>query len=329
MKSYNWGVIGPGTIAEDFANDLKFVGTPQKITAVLSDHEKSINEFGSKFNIEKRFLKLDDFVADSKVDIAYIATPHPFHYEAIKACLQNNIAVLCEKPIVLNKEQFEDIYQLSQKNHTFFMEGMWIRFLPHIKRLLELISEKIIGNINSIQASMFYMAPRNENNRYYDPEKGGGSLLDLGVYCIFLSVLLLGKPSLIKAIAKLSKKHIDEACAILLSFSNQSYAILESSLLIKQNTPAKIFGSKGVINLLNPWFEKSNGIEVVLNNGEKNKIPFKWEGHGLQFEIEEVVNCISQNKIESGLMPHALSKMVLEIMDKIRDQIHVAYPKYE
>ena len=60
-----------------------------------------------------------------------------------------------------------------------------------------------------------------------------------------------------------------------------------------------------------------------------NSIPFNWEGHGLQFEIEEVVNCLSEDIIESSLMPHSLSKKMLEIMDNIRDQIHVSYPRYE
>ena len=105
--------------------------------------------------------------------------------------------------------------------------------------------------------------------------------------------------------------------------------MLESSLLVKPNGPAEIFGSTGVIRLLSPWFEKSAGIEVESNDGEIHKTSFDWAGHGLQFEIEEVVSCISKQQIESDLMPHTLSKMILEIMDKIRDQIHVSYPKYE
>jgi predicted dehydrogenase len=329
MKSYNWGIIGPGKIAHYFANDLKLVSPFQKITAVLSDREKSLNDFADKFAVKKRFLNLDDFVHQSKVDIAYIATPHTLHYEAIKACLKNKIAVLCEKPIVLNHEQFQEIQQLSKTNQTFLMEGMWIRFLPDIKKLLEFVSEKRIGNIMSLKASISFKAPCDDDNRYYDPEKGGGSLLDLGVYCVFLSTLILGKPSLVKAVGNLSEKNIDEASAILLSHDDGSYAVLESSLQIKHNRPAEIFGTEGVIRLLDPWFEKSPGIEVEMDNGKKDMVPFAWEGHGLQFEIEEVVRCVSQQKIESGLMPHALSKMILKIMDEIRDQVGVSYPEYE
>lgn len=329
MKSYEWGVIGPGTIANYFARDLALVKDQQKITAVLSDTDKSLNEYADQFQIDKRFLNLDDFIENSGVDISYIATPHPFHYEAIKKCLQNNIAVLCEKPIVLNHEQFEEICELSRIQNTFLMEGMWLRFLPQMQKLLELIDEKKIGRLISVRASMSFKAPCNESNRFYDPEKGGGSLLDLGVYCIFLSTILFGFPSTIKAVGKLSNKKIDEACAMLLSYNNNSYAMLESSILMEQNGPAEIFGNGGTIRILNPWFEKSAGIEVELSNGEMHRIPLSWEGHGLQFEIEEVVKCISQQKIESHLMPHSLSKAILEIMDNIREQIHLSYPHYE
>lgn len=329
MKSYKWGVIGPGSIAHDFANDLKMVKPRQKIEAVLSHHEESLNKFSDEFEVKKRYLKIADFIENGNVNIVYIATPHPFHFEAIKECLKNNISVLCEKPMVINCDQFEEIEKLSKKHNTFLMEGMWIRFLPGIKKVLKLISQKKIGEITSIKAAMAFKAPCDENSRFYDPEKGGGSLLDLGVYCVFLSTLLLGIPSEIKAIANVSQTNVDEACAILLSYENSSYAMLESSLQRNHDAPAEIFGTKGIIRILNPWFEQSPGIEVEMMNGHKQQFPFDWEGKGLRWEIKEVIKCVSQQKIESNLMPHSLSKSIIKIMDTIRTQIGVVYPEHE
>lgn len=329
MTSYNWGIIGPGSIARDFANDMKLVSSPQKITAVLSDHMDSANEFADEYGVDVRTTEMDEFVRKGNVQIAYIATPHPFHYEAIKACLENHIAVLSEKPIVINYEQYEELRNLSVKNNTFLMEGMWIRFLPSFRKLMELVEQKAIGEIISVKASMYYKAPEDENNRYYDPDKGGGSLLDLGVYCVFLSTLLLGKPRKIKAAGRLSEQGIDEACAMLLSYSHGRYAMLESSLLIKNNTAAEIFGTEGVIRILNPWFEKAPGIEVELFNGKGEKFPLSWGGHGFQYEIEEVINCLASQKIDSDLLPGNLSGEVLKIMDEIRNQLNVTYDKFE
>lgn len=329
MNSYNWGIIGPGNIAHDFANDVKLVSSPQKITAVLSHHVDSANEFADEFGIELRYTDIKEFIKYGKVDIAYIATPHPFHYEAVKTCLENHIAVLCEKPIVINYQQYEELRNLSVKSNTFLMEGMWIRFLPSFRKLMELVGQKKIGEIISVKASMYYKAPCSDNNRYYDPDKGGGSLLDLGVYCVFLSTLLLEIPQEIKAVGRLTKKEIDQACAILLSYSHGRYAMLESSFLIKNNKPAEIFGANGVIRILNPWFEKSPCIEVELFNGDKQNFPLSWKGHGLQFEIEEVIDCVSSKKIESDLLPGNLTGEILKILDEIRDQLNVTYEKYE
>ncbi len=329
MKSYNWGIIGPGSIAHDFANDLKLVSAPQKISAVLSDHLKSANEFADEFKVDLRYDDIKDFIEQGEVDIVYIATPHPFHYEAIKACLESHISVLCEKPIVINYQQYEELKNLSVKNNTFLMEGMWIRFLPSFRKLMEIIAQKKIGEIVSVKASMYYKAPRNQNNRYYDPAKGGGSLLDLGVYCVFLSTLLMGKPKQIKAVGRHSEKEIDEACAMLFSYSHGRYAMLESSLLIKNNKPAEIFGTKGVVRIQDPWFEKTPGIEIELFEGKSENISLGWEGHGLQFETEEVIKCVSNHKIESELLPASLTGEVLKIMDEIRSQINVIYDEYE
>jgi predicted dehydrogenase len=176
---------------------------------------------------------------------------------------------------------------------------------------------------------MYYKAPEDENNRYYDPDKGGGSLLDLGVYCVFLSTLLLGKPKKITAVGRLSEQGIDKACAMLLSYTRGRYAMLESSLLIKNNTAAEIFGTDGVIRILNPWFEKTPGIEVELFNGKNEKLPLTWEGHGFQYEIEEVINCLDSQKTDSDLLPGNLSGEVLKIMDEIRNQLNVTYDKFE
>src|SRR4030095_13268522 len=106
-------------------------------------------------------------------------------------------------------EQCNDLINASERNKTFLMEGMWIRFLPTIKQLLYFIERGDIGRIVTIKASMGFKAPRDPESRLFNPELGGGSLLDLGIYPIFLSLLLLGKPDTIKAIASLSEEGID------------------------------------------------------------------------------------------------------------------------
>ncbi|MEO6313840.1 MAG: Gfo/Idh/MocA family oxidoreductase [Chitinophagaceae bacterium] len=329
MNPLNWGIIGPGNIAHDFARDLQRIHPSQRIAAVLGNRAEHVEAFNKEFNVPAGFTDLDLFIKNSRVDIVYISTPHPMHFKEALACLENNIHVLCEKPLTLNATQCEKLIAASEKYQCFLMEAMWIRFLPGIQKVLSIIKEGAIGNVISIKASMGYKAPKNESNRYFNPDLGGGSLLDLGIYPVFLAQLLLGKPSGVIAGGKLSDKGVDETCAILMHYEQGQHALLHSSIITQTDQPAIIEGDKGVIKILNPWFEKSPGIEWQVYDKEKQHFPVDWEGHGLQFETEEVLQCIDDGKIESSLFSHSFSLQLSETLDEIRKQLNVTYDKYE
>lgn len=329
MKETNWGIIGPGNIAHDFARDLRLIPVLQQISAVMGHNAGSVDKFAREFNVPDRYTNFNEFLKNKILDAVYIATPHPHHFEQALACLENNIPVLCEKPMTINADQSQKLISAAQKHNTFLMEGMWIRFLPSIQQVLSIIKEGRIGNIVSIKASMCYKAPHDPNSRYFDPALGGGSLLDLGIYPVFLAYLLLGKPDTTKAVGTLSNEGIDEACSVLFHYKNGQQAILESSLLAQTDMPAEITGEKGIIKILDPWYEKPKGIELHEYSEGKIIYPCDWEGHGLQYEVEEVLNCIQQNKIESKILSHAFSLGMIKIMDEIRSQIHVTYDMYE
>ncbi len=329
MQETRWGVIGPGNIARQFAKDLALLPSPQVVHAVLGHSTDSTDQFAKEFNVPNIYNELDQFVKDDGIDIVYVATPHTLHYEQVLACLENKLPVLCEKPMVINREQCEELVNTAKKNSTFLMEGMWLRFLPSIQHLLAIIAEDKIGNIVSIKATMCYKAPYDPESRYFNPELGGGSLLDLGIYPVFLTYLLLGKPDTIKAIGTLSKEKVDLTCSVLFHYKNGQHAVLESSLATGTDLPAEISGDKGIIRILNPWFEKSAGLEWENFEKEKNIYPTSWDGHGLQFEAQEVLNCLSRNETESKIIPHQFSLDIMEIMDEIREQIRLVYEKYE
>jgi predicted dehydrogenase len=329
MKLTKWGIIGPGNIAHTFAKDLAFANTPQKITAVLGHNVQSTFEFAREFNIPDYFTNVKEFIKNRNMDAVYIATPHPQHYEQALACLENNIPVLCEKPMTINTAQCSELIKAAEMHSTFLMEGMWIRFLPSITQVLDLIRQGMIGKVTSVRASTSFKAPHEPDNRFFDPALGGGSLLDLGIYPVFLSLLLLGKPSSVQAIAKLSEEGVDEACSIMLNYKDGSHAILESSLSSSLNIPAEIVGEEGIIKILNPWYEKATGIELQRNGEGKIIYPCYWEGHGLYFEIQEVIQCIQNNRISSELLSHCFSLDMIKVLDEIRSQIRVTYDMHE
>jgi len=324
-----WGIIGPGSIARLFAKDLSLIAAPQEIVAVLGHTEDSTQAFVEEFNIPHASTDPSSWLEKARPDIVYIATPHPDHFQQALDCLEKKIPVLCEKPMTINADQCRQLIQAAEANKTFLMEGMWVRFLPSLQLVLSLIEEGRIGNVLAIKAATTFKVMPEDNDRYFDPEKGGGSLLDLGIYPVYLALLLLGKPRSIKAIAKLSDENVDENCSILLQYRNGAYAMLESSLISESDAPAEITGDKGTIKIFHPWFEKASGIELTEEGEGKIIYPCSWEGHGMQFETEEVLHCLAENKTESELHPLSASLDLISILDEIRRQIRVEYPAAE
>lgn len=329
MEATSWGIVGPGKIARQFASDLELLEKPQQVKAVLGHTKQTTESFADKFNVPRVFHHIDEFVRKAEVDIVYVATPHALHHDHSMACLIQRIPVLCEKPMTINLNQCNSLVKASRHYETFLMEGMWLRFLPSIQQLLYFIERGDIGRVVSIKASMGFKAKRDEDCRLFDPQLGGGSLLDLGIYPIFLAILLLGKPDTIKAIGAIGEHGVDESCSVLLQYKGRQHAVLESTLLSQNEIPAEITGEKGVIRILNPWFEKSAGLEVDSENRGKIIYTNEWPGHGLQYEAEEVLNCIREQKTYSDMFPHEFSRSMISVMDDVRKQIHLTYEMYE
>ncbi|HTE23370.1 Gfo/Idh/MocA family protein [Flavitalea sp.] len=329
MKIFKWGIIGPGSIARDFVDDFKFVSTPQEVTSVLSHSEDSAKTFADEYGVSQYYTDLELFLNNKNFDAVYIASPNTSHFEQAIACLNHKVPVLCEKPMVINSAQVTALMAASESNNTFLMEGMWIRFLPSIKKVLEIIGSGEIGEIDSVKASLSFKAPEDDNNRYFNPELGGGSLLDLGIYPVFLAHLVLGKPRLIKAVGKLSDKGIDETCAILFQYEDGKHAVLESSIITQTELSAEIAGSKGVIKILSPWNEKPAAIKVSSYDGVEKEYKCEWEGRGFQFEVEEVISALNNNQIYSKLYYHHFSLDIMKTIDEVRKQIDVKYESFE
>lgn len=327
FKNMKWGIIGPGWIACEFANDLQHVDTAKcSVGAVLGHNEAHTKKFTESFKDSFAVKSMNDFI-QSKPDVVYIATPHPLHFKQALECLENKIPVLCEKPLAINEKQVIELINASKKNNTFLLEGMWTRFLPSFQFLFNIIQSNTIGNILHVHADMSFIAEKDKNNRFFNPELGGGSLLDVGVYTIYLAYLLLGNPDTIFACGKVNEQHIDETCGISLKYDNGNFAMLESSIVTQTEGSAWIYGSEGTIRIKKPWTEQPEKIEVIINNESSFRHIPSWPGRGFQYEVKEVIKCLNEGKIETDCLPHQSSLDVVKIMDEVRKQLGIVYPE--
>lgn len=323
-KTLRWGIIGLGKIAMKFAEALQNVDGVSLYAVASRDKEKA-KTFAQKYMASVFYDDYLQLVLDPNVDVVYVATPHAFHKEHTLLCLNNTKPVLCEKPLAHKWIDVQEMILASQKQNVFLMEAMWTRHLPPLKKALELIYDGQIGQVVSVKADFGFKAPFNEKSRLYDMALGGGSLMDVGVYPLFLALTLLGKPSKVEANATLSATGADTTCLINLTYQNNVNAVLKSSIIEDTKREAFIKGTKGEIIFLSPWYRPTN-IMLKLNNGQQQEFNFGYIGNGFEMQIKEVAACLASSKIESTILPHQFSLLQSEVLDEICKQCNIIYP---
>jgi predicted dehydrogenase len=322
MSFIGWGIIGLGKIAYKFTSDLLLTKT-SKLIGVASSNSKRAKSFAEKFNADKYYSSYIDLFKDSEIQIVYIASINSEHYDLSIKAMDYGKSVLCEKPLALDANQVLKMIEVSKKNNVFFMEALWTRFNPTFKKALDVVNKGLIGEIKHINASFsFFGLNYDLDSRLFSLKKGGGSLLDIGLYPVFLSYQILGVPEKIQASANLNKTGVDEQVSILLSYKN-AQALLHSSFSHNEDMGAKICGTEGEIYFPSRWHEAKS--LTLVKKGIKEEKQFDFKGLGYTYEINECNKCIIDNKTESDLWPHQSSLDLITILDKIRSICNISY----
>ena len=325
MKStFNWGIIGPGRIAHKFAKGLAEVPEANLIAIASRDHHRA-TAFAAQYGAPKAYSSYQALVEDPEIDIVYVATPHPFHCEQAIRCLEHGKAVLCEKPIAMNSEELARMIDAAKAANRFLMEGLWTRFHPNIIRTKELIDQGRIGRVNFLRADFGFITEFDPTSRLYDMKLGGGSLLDIGIYPLFLAQYLFGAPLEIQSMAELSPTGSDVYCNIQLRYAEQKMASLHSSVITDTKVEAEIYGSDARILIHNLWFTPGN-LSIHHRNEHLETIEMP-EGHFFVAEIQAVTRCLQQGLLECPEWSHADSILLTQTMDTIRQQCGIEYEK--
>jgi len=319
-----WGILSTGKIANKFAEDFKY-SQGGVIHAIASRSKDKARAFAHRFHIKKAYTSYEELVEDSEIQVVYIGTPHNLHFEHIKMCLLHKKAVLCEKPITVNRFQLNELIELAQKQNVFLMEALWTYFLPTIRKATQWVADGRIGEVKVVQANFGFQAEFNPHNRLYNPELAGGSLLDIGIYPVALANLFIN--STIHSISTQSVKAptgVDEQTAILIRYKNGAIANLLSSFAVTLNNTGFIYGTKGYIEL--PKFWMASKAFLFENNILTETFETSGNSIGMNYEVDEVNRLITEGKTQSEIMPYSTSLKIISFLDEIRSMIKLSYP---
>ncbi len=318
-----WGILGPGKIAHSFAKDLQLV-EDGKLMAVASRNIGRAKEFSVQYDAEFAFGTYQELLECSDVDVIYIATPHTGHMEwAIKA-MEHGKHVLCEKPLGVNLQEVQKIITAAQKNKVFLMEALWSRFNPSLQKVKELITAGKIGKVSYLSADFaFYGLDREEKGRLLNPELAGGTILDIGIYPIFLAYLILGVPDRILSTSNFYKTGAEIQTSMIFEYPD-AQAILYSGLTCNSEMKAEISGRYGSI-FIDPRWHEAQGFSVEFEDHQE-RFDLPTLGKGYAHEIKEVHDCLKASNLQSELWSHQNSLDLIGLMDEVRKQNGIVFP---
>lgn len=320
-----WGILSTGGIARQFAEGLSLL-PDAKLVAVGSRNQAAADEFGDLFNVPKRYPTYEALVNDPDIDVIYIGTPHIFHRDNMRLCLEAGKHVLCEKAFTINAAEAEEAINLAREKGLFLMEAMWTRFLPAVIKVRELLAEGVIGDVRLFQADFGFNLDFDASHRAYNPELGGGALLDVGIYPISFASMVFGtQPAEISSYAYLGQTGVDEVSAGTFRYPNGALAQFSGAVSIETTREAIIFGTKGHIRVHNPfWFPDT--LTLTLRGQAPQVIDVPKQGNGYSYEADEVAKCIRAGQLESAIMPLDETLAIMRTLDSLRAQWGLKYP---
>ena len=322
VEQLRWGIVGLGNIAHQFVKDLQILDE-HVVWAAASRSMAKAKAFAGQYGIENSYGEYASVFEDEEVDIVYIATPHDSHMDLSIQAMDAGKHVLCEKPLAVNGVQAQRMVDAARRNKVFLMEAFWTRFNPSIVEVLELLKNGEIGEVNYLNADFSFFRNDPDESRMLNMDLAGGSLLDMGVYPVFLAYAIFGKPLQVFATARTHHTGADLQTAAILKYDS-AIANLMSGFKSESDMVAKIYGTEGSVFIDRVWHE-SQGYRVV-KDGKVKQFSRPTLGKGFTYEIQECRNCIKNQKLESDLWSHRNSLDLVSITDQIRQQTGVIYP---
>ncbi|CAM3269053.1 Gfo/Idh/MocA family protein [Stackebrandtia soli] len=324
VDTIRWGVFATGGIAATFTEDLRLLPNTH-ISAVGSRSVESARAFADRYGVPSAYGSVDELAAAEDVDIVYVANTPNGHHDAAATLLKAGKPVLCEKPFTLNHGQAQSLVDIAEKSGVFLMEAMWMSCNPAIVRMREVVRAGAIGAVSMVSADFWLPGSFGADHRLRDPERGGGALLDLGVYPITLAYNVLGMPSVINAIGTLTPEGVDASCAMTFGYDSGAVATLSCGLGADSPVSAVIAGDKARIELPNPFFCPDR-FHLCRKGSKPQSFHAPFTGKGMTHEAAEAMRCLRSGLLESPLVPWRASLDVMTIMDEVRERIGVRYP---
>lgn len=323
-----FGIVGTNFISHEFvkaAQQMEGVS----VVGVCSGSKENAEKFAAEYHISKVFDDYISMMESKEIEGIYLGVPNSMHYEMTMECLKRNIPTFTEKPFASNTKEARKMLEFSEQQGVYVHDGFVPAYTKNIKRIKDEI--KKIGPIRRCVFSFEKYSSRydqylnKENPTTFRRELSNGSLMDIGVYPIGVSVLLFGKPNKITATGKLLESGVDCMGTCLLQYEGFEVVVLHSKVT-NTHIRSEIQGEDGIIQI--DTISQMKGLNI-LKRGEETSESIKDETVKFIYQIENFIQNVQEGNKESKELPHQTTLDILEVIEECRKQVGVVYPADE
>ena len=268
------GVVRFGIVSTADINRLLIPGAHAsdkvELIAVASREQSKAEAYAREWDIERAYGSYEALLEDPDVEAVYISLPNTMHCEWSIRAVEAGKHVLCEKPLSRHPEEVEQAFDAAERAGRLLSEAFMYRHNPQTMRLAELVREGAIGELRLIR-SVFSYSLYDADNIRLRTDVEGGSLMDVGCYCVSGSRLLAGEPESVFGQTYVGPSGTDWVFAGAMRFSGDVFAQFDCGTTLPERDELEVIGSEGSLFLDDPWHCWEPGIEL-RRDGEVERI---------------------------------------------------------
>ncbi len=326
--SLRWGIMAPGVIANDFVPALQR-HTRQRVVAAGSRSLERAQAFSAAHHLERAYGSYEELAADPEIDAVYVATVNSGHRDGALLAIEAGKAVLVEKPFTCTAAEAREVAAAARSRGVLCMHAMWTRYLPQTDVLRQILEAGILGEVKYLAADHSQWLPR--DGRLFQPELGGGALLDLGVYPVAFAFSVLGRPARLHAHGTVTENGLDSQAVLTLEYASGAVAAVTTSMLASMPTGAAIGGTAAMLQFDEPFYQPLGF--TILRSRSQGGGSLRWQDEtgigvpdGLCYQAAALACYVAEGRTDSPLHGLDESIEIMETLDEARHQLGAYLP---
>jgi predicted dehydrogenase len=263
-----WGFLSTARITRLVLTGARASGVAE-VVAVASREPARAEAYAREHGIPRAHGSYDALLADPDVDAVYVSLPNALHVEWTLRALDAGKHVLCEKPLSRHADEVEEAFDLAERRGLVLSEGFMWRHHPQTRRLVELLDSGAIGRLRLVRAAFSFdvAAEHGADDARLDPELDGGSLMDVGCYCVDAIRLVAGEPEHVQGERVDGPTGVDVCFAATLRHADDVLAHFDCGFVLPFRDELELVGEEGSLFVDDPWHVRAPGIELRRGGG--------------------------------------------------------------